>query len=179
VLGEKHVLCILANFTNKTMIKTQTEFENLMNQIGYTANGNTGSVKDFYRANSYNKMDITVSVVGPVELTNTAAYYASGIGQRRFAREVATLANSLVDYSLFAVNGRVPSFHIFFAGYGDENINNGQQIWSHKWAFINDAGTNYQFLQFDGVWLGDSYSCSPELSGSSGTAMTYIGVACH
>ena len=182
VLGEKKVLCILANFSDKTFVKSSAEFTNLMNQVGYTTGGNAGSVKDFYRANSYGKMDITVTVVGPVTLTGQMAYYANenGVGQYRFAREVAQLADATVDFSQFAVNGRVPSFHIIFAGYGAEATGQkGQQIWSHAYAFINDNGNAYQFLQLDGVTVGDRYSCSPELAGRNGSTLTKIGVICH
>ncbi|MDR2556588.1 MAG: hypothetical protein LBC49_02610, partial [Bacteroidales bacterium] len=77
VFGEKKVLCILAQFSDKSFTHTAVEFEALMNQVGYTANGNNGSVKDFYRENSYGKMDITVTVAGPVTVSNTSNYYSS------------------------------------------------------------------------------------------------------
>ncbi|MDR2474412.1 MAG: M6 family metalloprotease domain-containing protein [Bacteroidales bacterium] len=60
---------------------------------------------------------------------------------------------------------------MIFAGYGDESISDGQQIWSHAWTL----GTT---VIKDGVKLS-RYSCSPELRGSSGTNITYIGVIAH
>ncbi|MDR0619106.1 MAG: M6 family metalloprotease domain-containing protein [Bacteroidales bacterium] len=178
VSGEKKVLCILAQFSDKTFTRTAAEFEALMNQVGYTANGNNGSVKDFYRENSYGKMDITVTVVGPVTLPNTSSHYSSVDDDddryRDFAKDAANAANSMVDYSQFAVNGSVPSFHIIFAGYGAENagVSEDDCIWSHKWQFKST-------VNLDGVIVGRVYSCSPELRGSSGTNMTYLGVICH
>jgi M6 family metalloprotease-like protein len=171
VVGEKKMLCILVNFTNKIMVKTSSEFDNLMNQLGYTTDGRTGSVRDFYRANSYGKMDVAVTVAGPFNLSNTTSYYASG-GDYDFGPDVAALADPTVDFSEYAVNGSVPTFHIIFAGYGDEAIDDGQQIWSHKWSF-------YEYMTLDGVLVGESYSCSPELRGSDGSDLTEIGVICH
>jgi len=80
-------------------------------------------------------------------------------------------SNIEVDFSLFATGGQVENFHIIFAGYGDEAIGNGQQIWSHK-------GTLGSTVIKDGVNLS-SYSCSPELRGSFGTNITNIGVVAH
>jgi M6 family metalloprotease-like protein len=178
VLGEKRVLCILAQFSDKTFIHNAADFQALMNQVGYTANGNQGSVKDFYRENSYGKMDITVTVAGPVTVPNTSDYYSSVDDDddrwRDFAKDAAIAADNIVDFSQFAENNYVQSFHIIFAGFGAENsgISEDECIWSHQWSF-----KNYETL--DGVSVGKRYSCSPELRGSSGTNMTYIGVICH
>jgi M6 family metalloprotease-like protein len=172
VTGTKKVLCVLASFSNKAMNKTQEQFDNLCNQVGYTTGGNKGSVADFYKENSYNQMTLEVTVVGPVTLSNTLEYYAPEGQWRAFAKAVAVAADPLVDFSQFAVSGRVPTFHIIFAGYGDEAIDNGQQIWSHAWSFSSTS-------TLDGVVVGDRYSCSPELVGWSGSNMTTIGVLCH
>ncbi|MDR1973130.1 MAG: M6 family metalloprotease domain-containing protein [Bacteroidales bacterium] len=171
VLGEKKVLCILASFSNKSFSKTKTDFENLMNQEGYTGGGNAGSVKDFYKENSYGKMSIVVTVAGPVTLPNTTSYYAPDDKNKEFARVAAELADAEVNYADYAVSGRVPTYHIIFAGYGDESIGNDDQIWSHQWG--------YAAITLDGVKVGDRYSCSPELRGGSGSTITAIGVVCH
>ncbi|MDR2057518.1 MAG: choice-of-anchor J domain-containing protein [Dysgonamonadaceae bacterium] len=169
VWGEKKALCILMGFSNKPFSKTVSEFSDLMNQVGYTAGGAKGSVKDFYRENSYNKMDLTVTVVGTYQAPNTSVYYATH--EREFAKLAAETADADVDYTEFAVNGTLETFHIIFAGYGDEAIDNGQQIWSHKWQLATP-------IYLDGVKIS-VYSCSPELRGSSGSNITYIGVIAH
>jgi M6 family metalloprotease-like protein len=176
VLGEKKVLCILANFSNKKIVKSNEEIDNLMNQVGYKTD-NMGSVKDFYRANSYGKMDIAITVVGPVELPETTTYYSKSnqVGFRIFAKTVAEIADTIIDYTQFEMNGVVPAFHILFAGYGDEFIGNGQQIWSHAWNFVEAIGSN---LNLDGIDI-IRYSCSPTLEGSTGERLTSVGVICH
>jgi M6 family metalloprotease-like protein len=176
VLGEKKVLCILANFSNKKIIRSNEEIDNLMNQVGYKTD-NMGSVKDFYRANSYGKMDVTITVVGPVELPETTTYYSKSnqAGFRIFAKTAAELVDSIIDYAQFATDDIIPAFHIIFAGYGDEFIGNGQQIWSHAWSFMEAIGSN---LKLDGVDIV-RYSCSPELDGATGDRLTAVGVICH
>ncbi|MDR2362170.1 MAG: M6 family metalloprotease domain-containing protein [Prevotellaceae bacterium] len=169
VTGEKKALCVLMGFQNKPITKTRAEFEALLNQVGYNVSGARGSVKDFYRENSYGKMDLTIAVAGPYTASNTTSYFANNT--QAFAREAALAADADVNYADFAVDGRVETFHIIFAGYGDEAVGNGQQIWSHKWQLSSQ-------LTLDGVRLS-VYSCSPELQSSSGSRLTNIGVICH
>ncbi|MDR1974033.1 MAG: M6 family metalloprotease domain-containing protein [Bacteroidales bacterium] len=170
VLGEKRALCILINFQDKTMVKTKAEFENLFNQLGYSAGGAYGSVRDFYRENSYGKMDFVITIAGPYTASKTAKEYVGS--ERSFAQEAVELADADIDYSDFAnADKQLETFHILFAGYGDETINNGEQLWSHKAQLVSP-------INVDGVDIY-VYSCSPELRGNSGTDLTHIGVICH
>ncbi|MDR1682878.1 MAG: M6 family metalloprotease domain-containing protein [Candidatus Symbiothrix sp.] len=168
VVGEKTALCVLVDFSDKKINYTIEEFDGILN-------GATNSVKDFYHENSYGQMDLTVSVIGPYEMPETAAYYgASESRWSDFAKTAiqAADADPNVDLSQYAVDGKIETFHIIFAGYGDESIDNGEQIWSHK-------------SQFKTLTLPNSkvkvsvYSCSPELAGASGNKLTTIGVICH
>ncbi|GHT02994.1 hypothetical protein FACS189440_04060 [Bacteroidia bacterium] len=170
VVGDKKALCILVGFDGKPFSKSVNEFTNLMNQKGYSANGAQGSVQDFYLENSYGQMTLTVTVVGAYTLPNSASYYASR--EQEFARLAAMAADADVNYSDFAnANHELETFHIIYAGYGDEAIDNGQQIWAHKWQLASP-------ITLDGVKIS-VYSCSPELRGNSGKTMTAIGVICH
>ncbi|MDR0763192.1 MAG: M6 family metalloprotease domain-containing protein [Bacteroidales bacterium] len=172
VIGEKKALCVLMNFPDKTMIKTKAEFENLFNQIGYSANGAYGSVRDFYRENSYGKMDFVVTFAGPYTTSKNESEYVSESNYANFAREAAELADADIDYADFANDeNKLESFHIIFAGYGDESIGNGQQIWSHKSGLPSP-------IMLDSVAV-QVYSCSPELRDNSGTEISHIGAACH
>jgi M6 family metalloprotease-like protein len=172
VVGSKRALCILMGFKDRAFSKTLKEFENLMNQVGYSAGGAVGSVKDFYRENSYGQMDLTVTVVGPYIAQNNVSYYVSNSGKRALAAEAVFAANKDVSYQDFATNGALETFHIIFAGYGAENgLPANQYIWSHNWELASP-------IVLDGIKIS-SYSCSPELRGRSGSAITSIGVICH
>jgi M6 family metalloprotease-like protein len=169
VTGDKKALCILVGFSGTPFSKTIAEFEELMNQTGYSANGARGSVQDFYLENSYNQMKLTVSVVGIYNLPKTAEYYAEHVHE--FADAVAKMADADVDYTEFAnPNNALETFHIIYAGHGDEAIDDGKQIWAHKSAIPT--------ITLDGVKIS-VYSCSPELRGSNGSTITTIGVICH
>ena len=167
--GQINILCILAEFSDQAFVKTLAEFDDLMNQEGYNVNESKGSVRDYYLENSYGLLDLQVTVIEqPVPLTKSAAYYEQY--RREFANEVVDLAASLalVDFSQFATNGQVESFHIIFAGCGDEAIVNGEQIWSHA----GPLGVTK-----DGVILSH-YSCSPEFNNPGGD-ITNIGIIVH
>jgi len=166
--GTVKLLCILVNFSDKAFIKTPAEFDALMNQVGYNAAGAKGSVRDYYLENSYGLLDLQTTIVGPVTLSNTSAYYATR-GQE-FANEVADLADQLVDFSEFAnENDKVGGFHIIYAGHTGTN----EQIWPHK-------GSLGSPVTKDGVELFD-YSCSPELRRGliPSNDITTIGVIAH
>lgn len=173
ITGEKKALCILVGFKNKAFSKTVAEFENLMNQVGYNQGGSTGSVKDFYWENSYGQMDFTVDIVGPYTLKNNISYYAANdYRYLEFAEEAIKAADTDVDFREYANSyNQLETVHLIFAGYGDEAIDNGKQIWSHKWEL-------YPSIRLDGIQIS-TYSCSPELRGSSGNNITSIGVICH
>lgn len=171
-LGTVKFPVILASFSNRAFNKTKTQFNNLLNQVNY---GVTGSVHDFYNENSYGKMNLEFVVVGPVQLPRTIAYYGnnSNGNSQQFAHDAINLANDSINFAQFDNDGDgyVDGIHIFFAGYGEESGGGADCIWSHRGTLLTAASV-------DGKLLRD-YSCSPELRGSSGSALTNIGVICH
>jgi M6 family metalloprotease-like protein len=176
--GNRKLICILIGFTDKAFTKTQSDFNNLFNQVGYSIDGATGSVKDYYLQNSYNQFNLTVDVAGPYTASNNMAYYgandANGDDVRPdvLAREAAQLANPHVNYADYDNDndGAVDALYIIYAGYGEEAGGPANAIWAHAWAFST--------ITLDGKTLS-RYSCSAELRGSSGTGLTRIGVICH
>lgn len=172
--GERKALCVLMGFSDKTFVKTREQFETLFNQVGLYNSTTKGSVKDFFLENSYGQLTLTVTVAGPYYAPNTAGYYADADGTkyREFATAAARAAAEDVDLTEFADNNSLETFHIIFAGYGAEATGDREnQIWSHKWQLASP-------ITLDGVRVS-VYSCSPELSGSSGSTITDVGVICH
>ena len=178
VVGHYKILCALVQFPERSMIKPLSDFDELMNQLGYTAN-NTGSVRDYFKEASYNQFDLTVTLCGVYTAPNSQAYYAgsaSGGGTLR-ARELARwLAQQVaeepdIDFREYDSNNDniVDGFHFIFAGRGQENGGGAGTIWSHKWEFSPAVIQNGKRIS--------TYSCSPELRNS--TAITTIGVICH
>jgi M6 family metalloprotease-like protein len=176
--GNRKLICILIGFQDKPFTKTQAEFDNLMNQVGYITGGATGSVKDFYNENSYNQFDLTITVAGPFTAANNLAYYGANNAEgkdtnaRELVTEAVTLADPTVNFADFDNDGdgTVDGVYVIYAGYGEEAGGSADCIWAHAW--------NIPTVTKDGKTIS-RYSCSPELRGNNGTTITAIGVICH
>ena len=169
--GEYKLLVILAQFPDRLTRKTHKEFDLLLNQINYTNERVTGSMKDYYLETSYNKLDVQCSIVGPYTLPNNAAYYIERT--TTFARNSVVAAfEAGVDFSQFATKGdTIPSIYIIYAGH---DRSNGCQtcIWAH-------AQQNFRYRPAGaGVYI-QAYACSSELEGAAGSGMAGIGTICH
>jgi M6 family metalloprotease-like protein len=171
--GTIKFLCILMEYADKPFVKTNADFYNLLNQVGYNTGGADGSVHDFYAETSYNSVNLIFDVVGPFTSIENAAYYGNNnngdAGQLIY--EGVMHADSLVDFSDYDndEDGNVDGLYVIFAGNGEEAGAGADAIWSHAGGLDITA---------DGVHLG-SYACSPECRGASGSSITYIGVICH
>ena len=139
--GNRKLLCILIGFTDKSFTKTQAEFNNLFNQVGYSTGGATGSVKDYYLENSYGQFNLTVDVAGPYTASNTMAYYGGNDGSgndlrpRELVREAVLLADPYVNYADYDNDndGYVDGIYVIYAGYGEEAGGGANAIWAHQW----------------------------------------------
>jgi len=181
-VGEAHAVCALIGFPDKPLTKTKAEFNNLMNQAGYSANGAMGSVNDYYKENSYGKLNLVITVAGPYTVSKNWSYYGENGSDgsdmpdrvQEFAMEAARLTFS--DPTIHPADydndndGYIDAFHIIYAGYGEESGGDPNCIWAHEYGFSP--------LTFAGKKLS-TYSCSPELQGNSGKNITNIGVICH
>ncbi len=176
--GNRSLVCILIGYTDVPFTKTNADFNNLFNQINYTTEGATGSVKDYYLENSYNQLNLTITVAGPYTASNTMAYYGAdyngshSIRARDLITEAVYAANATVNYADFDNDndGAVDGVYVIFAGYGQEAGGSADAIWSHA--------SNIQPITLDGKTIS-KYSCSSELRFNYGEYMTRIGVICH
>lgn len=70
------------------------------------------------------------------------------------------------------LNGKIENIAIIFAGYSESEGGNANSIWAHQ-----------QNLTSKPISIGDleicSYTCTPELNGSSGTTISPTGTFCH
>lgn len=176
IIGKKNIICILMEYPNMSFSKSQIDFYKLMNEEGY--NG-TGSVRDFYLENSYGKLDLKITVVGPYLAEHNFEYYGENKanGQDKNVRsliiEALNKANSDVDYSNFDndSDGILDGVHVIYAGHA-ENVagNNSNFIWPHKWSISHNL---------DGLHI-NKYSCSSELRGvETDMNICGIGTTCH
>jgi len=177
-LGGKKLVMILIGFTDKAFSKTQADFSNLMNQVGYNLNGAAGSVKDYFMEISYNQFNVTTTVAGPYTAAHNMAYYgtndSNGYDQNPEAliTEAVTKADNDVNFADFDNDGdgTVDGVYVVYAGYGEASGAPAYTIWPHASSITT--------MVCDGVKIS-KYSCSNELQGTSGSTMTTIGVICH
>ena len=184
--GKKHFLVIMVAFNDVAFKYTQSDVYNQLNQVGYSANGATGSARDYYYKNSQQTFEPVFDVYGPVTLENDMAYYGknvNGIQGYDTAPEEAVIEgckalDGQVDFSQFDNDndGKVDLVFMLYAGYSEADTGNSNTIWPHQWE-LSSAGKN---LKLDGKTI-DSYACSSELAGAGSLKdkLDGIGSVCH
>ena len=196
-----HFPLILVQFSNLSFTIADTEqavyqaFYNLANQEGYSENGATGSIRDFYIDNSLNQLSISFDVFGPVTLSNRYSYYGTednyGVEpapealyqalQKVYAEQTAAgNSDPFAKYDNDG-DGTVDAILMFYAGYNEAEGGDEDTIWPHEWTFSawdKYKNTSYASSKFGSVKF-NTYSCTSEFKGYSGEEMCGIGTGCH
>lgn len=178
--GSNNLLVILVEFPDRLFTYTQTEFQNLMSQPGYSVDGSTGSVKEYFHDCSMGQLNLNPTVVGPVTMSHEMAYYGApgpsfvDMNPKAMVSEACALVDSQIDFTQFDMDndGYIDAVHIIFAGAPQSRTGEVNAIWPHRWAV-----TEYDDVArvFDGKTLGD-YSCSGE---KRAALMDGVGTICH
>lgn len=162
--GTKKALVLLVDFSdNKASTTTYptSHYEDLLFSKGTYS---TGSMRDFYLENSYNKFDLTGTVSKWYRAPQTYAYYVdnqNGFGYypknaQRLVEDVVKAADTDIDFSQYDWDGDgyVDALIIVHAGFGAEEDGSTNKIWSHQW----DA---YAAISVDNVKV-NTYSMQPD-----------------
>lgn len=189
--GKKKGLVILVNYSDVKMKSSSTPsaFNDMMNKEGYNKNRHIGSVHDYFKDQSYGKFDLTFDVVGPVEMPKTMAYYGKNDrnGDDQHPAEMVIEACRKADESVnfkdydWDGDGEVDQVYVIYAGYGEasgDGVDN--TIWPHEWTLeeAKEYGDGQGPQTLDGMKI-NTYACSSELYGTTGSTMDGIGTACH
>ena len=170
-IGTHRIPVVLVNFSDKEFVTEDpnTAFSNMLNQEGYSANGGTGSVHDYYYENSHGAYDPVFEVFGPVTLSNTSAYFTDRASAA--LKEACNLLNSEIDFSQYDSDsdGSVDMILMYYAGYNQAEGGGEDTIWPHQ-----GYGSGY----FDGKSIS-RYFCTSELRGNMGKRMCGIGTTSH
>jgi immune inhibitor A len=178
--GTMKNLVILARFSDQTTTYSKAEFGSLFNNIGYTVDGASGSVKDYFNEVSYNKLSVESTISEWVNLPQPFAYYGANVsGEDGNPRQMVIDAINALDATGFnfatAFGGAVNSLTIIHSGRGEEaGVNNPDYIWSHYWWLASP-------MVVDGITL-QAYHTEPELRGKDvdvSSEITRVGVICH
>lgn len=170
--GKRKLLMLLIDYPDLPRTYTDSNFIALMNEPNYKG---TGSFRDYYLANSFNQLDITVDVYGWYRAKNPYQYYGrvNGDGRtRELGAEAIDAAEAAgIDFSPYDNDGdgRVEAIMFVHSGPGAEVGSQTKYIWSHRASLGSFA------RKYDGVNISD-YIVQPEKynGGQSG-----IGVYAH
>ncbi len=196
--GSKKGLLILVNFsgTNEKMVngdQSRDIFDQMLNGINNPYGKNYGSVREYFRSQSYGLFDIEFDVVGPVTVSQNMTYYGRDYSSDqdkycyKMIEEACTLVDSQIDFSDYDWDGdgEVENIYVTYAGYGQAAGAPSNTIWPHQWSIsaahyyygTEQDHTNYTF-KLDNVII-DTYACGSELDGASGSTLSGIGTMCH
>lgn len=170
-------LVVFVNFDDVSFITESTTFNEMLNGDNYTANGNTGSVKQYYYENSNQTFTPEFILLPEVTISKQSDYFGDDDDEDAFDRakemfiEALNKLDATVDFSQYDRDGNnsITNIFFFYAGF-----NSAQQatntIWPHAWGV--------SLTTVDGVLISN-YACTSELRGTSGTTLDGIGTFCH
>ncbi len=184
--GEKKGLIILVQFSDLQFRSTHTPelYYQIANEEGFTNNmGFKGSVRDYFRDQSYGQFLIDFDIAGPVTLSKGYAYYGANdrdgmeFSDRlvEFVEDACKGVDDVIDFSDYDWDGdgEVDQVFLLYAGRGEASGGSEDTIWPHEWDLYSAGG---KVLPLDGVYV-NTYACSCELA--SGIKIDGIGSICH
>lgn len=189
-------LVILVNFSDVAYqsYNTKAAMSELMNSENYTYNSATGSVREFFKAQSNGQYVPDFDVVGPYTLANNRAHYGANSG----AAGTDVLAGDMVieackaadadgvDFTKYNNDGDtyVDFVYVIYAGVGEADANPKvpNSIWPHNWTiasarYYGNCTYTASQCKVDGLTI-NNYACSGELTGNASNRCP-IGTITH
>jgi len=195
--GSPKSLVILVNFTDTVFVTPtpQIAYTNLLNQVGYSGNGGTGSARDYFMASSYGSFIPTFDVVGPVNLPHNMAYYGANNSSGNDTNPVQMIVDACkaahdagLDFTQYDTDndGVVDNVFVYYAGHNEAEGGSANSVWPHRWGvypqYLFPYGYNTTLnaanITFDGKRIMD-YACTSELRSKNGSYMCGVGTFCH
>lgn len=187
-IGTKKGLIILVQFADTKFWPDHTPalYDRIANEEGFNEMGFNGSVKDYFKDQSYGQFELDFDIAGPVTLPNGYAYYGAPTNgandNSRALGEMVMDACEAVDADInfkdydWDNDGEVDQVFILYAGHGQASWNDVNTIWPHEWNLRSASGRT---LTLDGVTI-NTYACSCELGGKTNPeCIDGIGTICH
>lgn len=184
--NESQYLVILVQYTDEKLTYTTDDFDIWLNQPGYSVDGGTGSVKDYYRDNSMGLFVPNFTVMGPYTLDHSESYYAENSSETSAdcnpeemiieAVKKAKADHADFDFSVFDNDGDgyMDNINVIYAGYSEASTGETLDMWPHS-AHLSSTSNEFDV---DGITV-NNYSVSAELVGASGGKMDGIGTFTH
>ena len=193
--GTHKGLVILVQYKDKSFVtkNPQQAFYDFFNAEGYNNAGMSGSVRDYFKEQSYDQLTIDFDVYGPYTLKNDMAYYGKPVKDKdgkvknhdehpteMVAEAIDAAHDAGVDFSKYdwSKGGNVDQVFVVYAGYAEAQGADENTIWPHEW-YLSYGGETPR--TYNGVKI-DKYGCTAELRGNgvdNPGILDGIGTACH
>lgn len=179
--GSPKALIVLVAYADVpfTVKNPKDYFTRFLNEEGFSDDGATGSVRDYFIHSSMGQFNPQFDVYGPVMIDKRATYGANDIyGDDKNAGGMVVDACKALDKEInFAEydtdgDGFVDNVYIIYAGPGEASGGPSSSIWPHQWTL---QSANGEVLELDGVKI-DNYGCCNELESGKPDG---IGTFCH
>lgn len=177
--GNKRMLVILVSFMDKAFSSVNAGmYHDIFNATNYQNGRFSGSVKDYFLAQSNGLMNLQFDIVGPVTVSRNSAYYGEQTDEQTDAhapemvREAVDLVDGIVDFSHYDWDddGIVEHIVVIYAGLGQAEGGIEDDIWAHK-------GTISSFCDHTVI---RNYACASESRLVNGSVnLNGIGTICH
>lgn len=163
-IGKRNSPVILIQFSDLSFSSVEDPhdyYTRMLNEKGFSDHNGTGSASDYYYDNSCGLFDATYDVYGPVTVSKPHFYYAATTtGVADALAEACELLDGQIDFSQYDTNndGVVDNVFYFYAGYGQADSGDPNDIWPCSWDLRMAKDT----LICDGKYIG-SFACSNEI----------------
>jgi len=187
LIGTKKGLVILIQFQDVkfSFDNANAIYNDFFNKEGYTDYGMAGSVKDYFKAQSYGQFELDFDVAGPYTAAQKLAYYGKtgknfpDENPAELIQEACLMADQDVNFANYDWDGdgEVDQVFVIYAGYSEAEGAASDCIWPHE-SHLKMWGIN---LKLDNTDI-DTYACGNELRGSGKSEekiLGGIGTACH
>ncbi|MCD7713593.1 MAG: M6 family metalloprotease domain-containing protein [Prevotella sp.] len=186
--GTKKGLVILVQFSDLSFKDGHTLdlYKQIINGDDYSDDetGFVGSVKDYFKAQSYGQFEIDFDVAGPVTMSHGYAYYGAdtngatvnpeGIAEMiKAACEAVDDSINFADYD-WSGDGEADLVFFVYAGEGQNNGASSNTIWPHMSTY--SSMSSGKTLTLDNTKI-DTYACSCEVGKYND--IDGIGTICH
>lgn len=171
---------------------TKQAFDSLLNGSSYVYNSATGSVKQYYEAQSAGMFSPTFVLYGPVTLKDSMRVYggndANGydVGVGLMVKEACELVHATygIDLSEFDADGDgyVDFVDVLYAGYGEADSDEENAVWPCEWELAaSEVGSVLVLGEGSSQRTINHFSCHQELDGfgKQKGKRAGIGTACH
>lgn len=184
--SKRSCIILLVEFSDVKMTYLRHNFVSMINDKGYSYNGATGSVSDYFAEQFRGSMDFEFEVGPLVTLSGKLKDYGAHVGTENDKNPAGLVAEACkkaaeagVDFSKFDNDGdgEVDNVFVFVAGKDEAEGGGEDCIWSHQWYVYNGAGISL----FLGGKRINNYAISTELGRNSNGTFTFttIGTFCH